>query len=309
MEHPGGQRWIIRQPTMRPRESAMGSSIPSVPWAARNAEGNVGPWAAGTIAADDAKPARELRRLNPRLVALLAPLARYATILSIPVSFAAFTLMMPWQVSLVVVFCLCCHEYGHVWAMRRRGIPSKGFYLIPFVGGVAIPSRPISSRSEEAFIASMGPIFGLAAAPLGFVLAYLVTRSVPNAAAATEWVVAINLFNLLPLFPLDGGRMVWASAASFGRMIGIALLALGAVGALVLAFRTQLRFLVVVAILGVSKIRREWRRDGGTAPLSKWRATGWLGAYLGLVIAGTILVGVFGVLARNSPMFYAHHGV
>jgi Zn-dependent protease len=247
-------------------------------------------------------PRRGALTANAGLIAVVIKLAKSAKFLLLLASFAAYAVLLSWQASLILVFSLCCHEYGHVWAMRRRGVPTRGFYLIPFVGGLAFPARPFGRRSEEAFIASMGPVFGLLAAPLCFLLARPLTFSAPAAARLTEFVVFLNLFNLLPIVPLDGGRMVRACVASFSRPAGLVLAGLGVGAAVLLAMRLHAVILIWVAALAVLEIRAERQRGGSIAPLPKLAALGWIGAYLGIIAAGVVLMSVYGAIAGGPGL-------
>ena len=255
-------------------------------------------------------PARPAQRrgagpANAGLIALAIKLAKSAKFILLLASVAAYSLLMSWQAALVLVLGLCCHEYGHVWAMRRRNIPTKGFYLIPFVGGICAPSRPFQSRSEEAFIASMGPVFGLAATPLCLAVAFAITGTIPAAARIVEFVVFLNLFNLLPIVPMDGGRMLRACVASFSRQAGAAMLFLGFAAAVVLAFAWHAWILVWVAMLAVFEIRAERRRGRGVAALPKWTAFGWIGTYLGIMAAGMVLMVACNAVATGPDLLGA----
>ena len=242
------------------------------------------------------------RHANAGLIALCIKLAKSTKFLLILASVAAYAFLMSWQASVVLVLSICCHEYGHVWAMRRRGIPTRGFYLIPFLGGICAPSRPFGNRSEEAFIASMGPVFGLAAAPLCFALALLVTGTSPGAARITEVVVFVNLFNLLPIVPMDGGRMLRACVASFSRRAGFLMVLAGLVSAVVIAATFQAWILAWIAVLAVFEIRAERRRGGGIAPLPKPVAFRWIGAYFGIMVAGVLLMVTCSAMSRGPSL-------
>jgi Zn-dependent protease len=121
-------------------------------------------------------------------------------------SFAGYSFMFTWQFAVVIMVSLGIHEAGHVWAMRRCGIPTKGFYFIPFFGGAAVPDRTWRTQKEHLYVALMGPIWGILVA-LPCIAAFLVTGNVLWAGIAS-WVAAINLINLLPIYPLDGGRVL-----------------------------------------------------------------------------------------------------
>jgi Zn-dependent protease len=247
------------------------------------------PWA-------PAVPAPRRPRRGPGMTGLLIlgfKLLKSTKILLALASLATWSLLLSWQLAVVFLFGLCLHEWGHVWAMHRCGIPTKGFYLIPFVGGVCSPQRPFEHRFEEAFVAAMGPVFGLAAAPLCLALGWTLTGSAKGAANAMDFVVVVNLFNLLPIVPMDGGRMIRAVVASLNRAAGIVLIVLGFGLALYLAWRLPAPILVWIAALGIAEAAAERKRGAAIASLSRCKAALWLGAYLaiGAAAVGLLLVG------------------
>ena len=61
-------------------------------------------------------------------------------------SFATYGFLFSWQFSMVLIITLVFHEYGHLWAMKRFGMRTKGIYLIPFVGGAAVSEEAFRSR-------------------------------------------------------------------------------------------------------------------------------------------------------------------
>lgn len=143
-------------------------------------------------------------------------------------SFAIYSLVWSWEFAVLLIGALMFHEYGHVWAMKRCGVPTSGIYLIPFVGGAAVASDEMPSRNADVFISLMGPVFGFALA-LTTMLVYVWTGWTVLA-AATVWMVLVNLFNLIPVYPLDGGRVLKCVAYSVPQLLGI-----GCMGASVLA--------------------------------------------------------------------------
>jgi Zn-dependent protease len=116
------------------------------------------------------------------------------------------SLVLGWNFALLLLFSLSVHEAGHLWAMRRCGMQLRGLYFIPFVGVAAVPTSNFSSRADETFMAIMGPAWGTLLGIVSFLL-YLITGwSVFT--SLTIICVFINLLNLLPVAPLDGGRVV-----------------------------------------------------------------------------------------------------
>lgn len=140
-------------------------------------------------------------------------------------SFAAYAYMFTWEFAAMLLVMIFIHEYGHVWAMKRCGIKTKGIYLIPFLGGAAVAEEDFKSRKDEAFCAIMGPWFGFAIS-LVYLIGYYITGN-PVFAAGCAWCSLINLVNLLPVNPLDGGRILKSLAFSIGNVWGIVFLSCG----------------------------------------------------------------------------------
>lgn len=123
-------------------------------------------------------------------------------------SFGAYASLFTWRFAVFIIVTLFIHELGHVWAMRRCGLGVKGIYFLPIVGAATVATGKFPSRTVEAYVALWGPIFGLGASVLA-ALVYFAFRD-PVWAAAAGWSALFNLFNLLPLYPLDGGRVMVA---------------------------------------------------------------------------------------------------
>lgn len=137
-------------------------------------------------------------------------------------SFAVYSLVWSWEFAGLIICALMFHEYGHIWAMKRCGVPTKGIYLIPFIGGAAVGSDEMPSRNADVFMSLMGPVFGFVLALLT-ALVYIWTGWTALA-AATVWMVFVNLFNLVPIYPLDGGRVLKCIAYSVPPFLGFGLM-------------------------------------------------------------------------------------
>jgi Zn-dependent protease len=115
------------------------------------------------------------------------------------------------------------HELGHSLVALRNGIAVRGITLFIF-GGVAQIGQEPDTPGAEFRIAIAGPLTSLGLALL-FGALWLLDRPIPYLAAPTMWLARINLilaaFNLIPGFPLDGGRVlraiVWQITGSFQR--------------------------------------------------------------------------------------------
>ncbi len=171
-------------------------------------------------------------------------------------SVAVYSVMFTLEFALALIGVLVFHEYGHLRAMKKCGLPTKGMYLIPFVGGLAVGDMP-KTRWQDVYISLMGPVFGLVMT-VAFYIVYLVTDShFAGLVASTS--ALLNLFNLIPVHPLDGGRVVKSLVFS-GRNY-LALVALLVISALcfVLTWKLGLYFITFFIVLGVIDIIAGWR--------------------------------------------------
>ena len=154
------------------------------------------------------------------------------------------------------------HELGHSWVARRAGLPIASITLFMF-GGIARIAREPASAGVELRVALAGPLTSLVLA-LGFAGVWLAARPFEVVAAAALWLARINatlaVFNLVPGFPLDGGRVLraiawwWTGrfrdatriATQSGQLIALGFIALG----ILMALRGQLLAGVWIAFIG-----------------------------------------------------------
>jgi Zn-dependent protease len=140
------------------------------------------------------------------------------------------------------------HELAHVYFALRAGTPVKGITLFLFGGVAQLEDEPQNPRAEFR-MAIAGPALSVGLAAL-FGILWFFSRSVPYLAAPSQWLAQTNLmlaaFNMIPGFPLDGGRvlrsLIWrvsgslrrASeiAAAIGRLVAWGFMGLGALTAL-----------------------------------------------------------------------------
>ena len=125
--------------------------------------------------------------------------------------------------ALIFFASILIHELGHSWVALRNHIPIRSITLFVF-GGIAQIAREPGAPAVEARVAIAGPVTSFALAGL-FGGTWLVVRDVPALAAPAIWLARINFmvaaFNLVPGFPLDGGRLfralVWRFTGSLRR--------------------------------------------------------------------------------------------
>jgi Zn-dependent protease len=131
--------------------------------------------------------------------------------------------------SLLLFGSVLTHELAHSLISRRNGVPVKSITLFIF-GGVARIGRESNLPSAEFKMAIAGPLCSLTLAGLFALLWWPARHSIEPVAALAGWLAVINaslaVFNMIPGFPLDGGRVlrsiIWATTHSYRRATQIA---------------------------------------------------------------------------------------
>ena len=153
---------------------------------------------------------------------------------------------------LTTVWLVCTiflHEAGHFTAMYLLGYSQMSMFFIPFVAGAVMGQKADETVSDRLIMLLCGPAPGLL---LGCLIYWLQAWQ-PMAAfrSVAIWLVAINLLNLLPVWPLDGGRICWILFARSSVLAQTLLSACSFVGAIFLMFSPQggVTFLAVTGFL------------------------------------------------------------
>jgi Zn-dependent protease len=169
-----------------------------------------------------------LLSLGGKLKALL-PLLKFGkfggTLVSMFVSIGGYALIYPFEFAVGLVMMIFIHEMGHVWAARLKGLPVSAPSFIPFLGALITMKRQPSDAATEAFIAYGGPLMGTLGALACYGLGLWLDSSIIVAVAVVGFM--INLFNMIPVHPLDGGRIVTAVTRwlwGLGLILGAALI-------------------------------------------------------------------------------------
>jgi Zn-dependent protease len=177
------------------------------------------------------------------------------------------------------VLTILVHELGHGYAMKRNGVQAGWPVFIPFFGAMIAMKGEPQDREIEARIAFGGPLAGAGAALVAGALGLAVESRVLMAVAYTA--CFINLFNLTPFSPLDGGRV----AQAFSRRAWI----FGGVLMAGLFVMTRAPQLVLIGALALPRL---FGRENDTrAALPKARQVGWAARYFGL--ATLLAAGMF----------------
>lgn len=171
-------------------------------------------------------------------------------------TFASYSYMYTWKFAILLMIAIGWHESGHVWAMRKLGMKTKGFYFLPFLGGAAISEENAKSYASWSFVSIMGPIWGLGLAAVSCVIYYI--TGLPLFAGVTAFMALINLFNLFPVYPLDGGQIIRSIAFSIHRSFGFIFLALSIVASAFLMIVGRAGLFAFMLILGLADIILEY---------------------------------------------------
>src|SRR5689334_12902555 len=138
------------------------------------------------------------------------------------VSVAAYSLIWGWTFAVGFVLLLLVHELGHVIQLRREGVKASAPFFIPFLGAVVSARSLGRDAAAEARVGLAGPVLGSLGALACVGLWKVTGDSYWQALAFTGFF--LNLFNLAPVVPLDGGRAM-AAMAPWMWFIGFAAIA------------------------------------------------------------------------------------
>jgi len=260
----------------------------------------------GEVVRSDKRPSRLRGVFGPVGVALIFILTKLKWILALfkfkflttgltaLLSIGAYALLFPWQFAVGLVVLIFIHEIGHVLVLRRYGVAATAPVFIPFMGAFIGMKQLPKNATMEAYVGLGGPVIG----SLGAFAAYFVYRATNH----DLWLVLayigiiLNLFNLLPLMPLDGGRI----AGAISRWIWVA----GYVLAVVVMLLRPSPILMLVLILGAGEtwnaIRGRGRSDYYSVPTNERLTIALL--YFGLMaILGFTLFELEPLMEANRP--------
>ena len=174
---------------------------------------------------------------------LLLGLTKLTTLWSMLLSLGVYWGLYGWRFALGLVLCIYVHEIGHVVALKRLGIAAGPPMFIPGFGAVVRLKEYPADVDEDAQVGLAGPRWGLGVSVFVFLLARITHSGALSAIAHTSaW---INLFNLIPIPPLDGGRG-FRALGNQQRMICAAVLG-------VVYLLTGQAFVGIIALLAVAR--------------------------------------------------------
>ena len=233
-----------------------------------------------------------LFKLAAKLKALLLLLPKVKLLTtsgSMLVSIGAYSLIWGWRFAAGFVLLLLVHELGHVIQLRREGIKASAPMFIPFLGAVVAAKSLGDNALAEARVGLAGPILGTLGTAALVPVAIATDSDFLRALAFTGFF--LNLFNLAPVLPLDGGRAM-AAMAPWMWFVGFGILV-----AITFAFPNPI--MLIILLLGAMETWRRWklRRAGSEGQQAYYRV-----APRARLVVAAVYVGLIVVLALGMDL-------
>ena len=213
----------------------------------------------------------------------------FTTSASMLVSIGAYALIWGWKFGVGLVLLLLVHELGHVFELRRQGVPASAPLFIPFLGAFVGMKQLPDDAWKEAQVALAGPILGSIGAAAVWVA---------GEALDSEFLIALayvgfflNLFNLLPIVPLDGGRAMAALHPAFWLV--------GLIGLLGLTILRPNPILLVVLVLGGLELWRRWQERDTPESQAYYRVKPWQRATVAVTYGALVVLLALGMSASH----------
>jgi len=226
-----------------------------------------------------------------KYLAVILQVGKFKTFITMLISIWAYAVFWGWPFAVGFVALLFIHEMGHVLALRAMGIKATAPMFIPFMGAFIGMKQMPKDAFAEALMAYGGPLLGTLGA-IGCAGAGLLTGNPFWYALATTGFL-LNLFNLLPISPLDGGRII--------GVISPKLWIVGLIGAVGLFYLTWSPIIALIIIMGSIQIYSASKRSA--AEKARYYAVS-PGKRIGMGVAFLVLLAVtsFGMLAMQVPL-------
>lgn len=187
------------------------------------------------------------------------------------ISLFFYALFWGWKFALVFIFMMLAHEMGHYVTIRNYGLPARLPMFVPFIGAYTVGGVP-RDLEHDAYIALAGPVTGLGVSAACFAFGHQTHDAFWYMAAYVG--AMVNLFNMIPAMPFDGGRIAGAVSPSLW-VVGFALF----VGAS-LALHLPIFFIVLFGLMALPSAVAALRgyvdpRYASMTGLGKLRVGGW----------------------------------
>ncbi|MHB8147298.1 MAG: site-2 protease family protein [Vulcanimicrobiaceae bacterium] len=191
-----------------------------------------------------------------------------------------YVVFFGWKLAVVIILLVLAHEMGHYAAFRAYGLPVKMPVFLPFMAYTAgaVPA----DLEQDAYIALAGPLTGLALAATCYGVGLTLHDNFWFACADLS--AFLNLFNMIPVPPFDGGRVigaVWPALWVFGFALFIGLS---------IVLHIPILFVLLIGLIGLPSMISAWRghvdpRAASMTNAARLRVSVWyLMTLLGLIL-------------------------
>lgn len=310
-QDPGGRAWTPTPPPPPPPATL----VPTGDAYTWRAEGTPPPLSPSSIERSPSHSQQRRGGLAGGVIAAVFALFKYGflllkfgklsgTFISFGLSLLIYIALFGWQFGLGALLLIAVHESGHMLFARAQHLPvSAPFFLFGF--GAVVTTKGFRDARQEAIVAIGGPVVGTGAA----LLCYLFALSLPEGntrylfLALAYWGCLINLFNLIPMSPMDGGRVAsavskWANVLGIGVIL-ILIAAYAATGA------PLNPFLVIILLFGIfSTVGRFRRARAGQDPPP---LAPHVRLAIGLAYVAMLVISAVGMSAAHSTLL--SHGI
>ena len=213
---------------------------------------------------------------------LLLGLTKLSTFVSMLAFFAVYWSLFGWRFALGFVISIYIHEMGHVMALRKYNIAASAPMFIPFFGAFVRMRQYPGNVGEDARVGLAGPIWGLGSAITAWLAA--ISTGLPVWYAIAHTAAWLNLFNLLPIWQLDGGRGFRALTRKQRAIAGVAAIAIW-------AFSHQTILLLIALGAGYRLFSRDYPAEDDNVVLMQ---------YVGLIVLLSMLMAMTDRIAGAS---------
>ena len=213
---------------------------------------------------------------------LLLGLTKLSTFVSMLAFFAVYWSLFGWRFALGFVMSIYIHEMGHVMALRKYNIAASAPMFIPFFGAFVRMKQYPGNVGEDARVGLAGPIWGLGSAIAAWLAA--IATGLPVWYAIAHTAAWLNLFNLLPIWQLDGGRGFRALTRKQRAIAGVV-----AIG--IWAFSHQTILLLIALGAGYRLFSRDYPAEDDNVILMQ---------YVGLIVLLSMLMAMTDRIAAAS---------
>ncbi|RYL92297.1 site-2 protease family protein [Sporolactobacillus sp. THM7-4] len=175
---------------------------------------------------------------------IILKLTKLSSLLTLFLSLGVYALTFGWTFAIALMYSLVTHESGHMLAAKRRGVSTSPIFFIPFLGAAVGLKGKIRHAKDESYVAYGGPFLSTIATIIALALYRVIHADVFLLSVYLGSV--INLFNLIPISPLDGGRIITAISPKIW-VAGLILLS-------VYLFFSPNPIILFILILGIAQV-------------------------------------------------------